>query len=113
MVDGIKVGESVGVDGVITQVQGRKPGYGETGGKFPSEKFISSQDFQNADMVVIRSKPLSEDRGEQTVFQCYGIYSNNIITSTVNKSEIVKGTNKIQVWSYKKPYILNGDLINN
>jgi len=106
MVTGVKVGDMVSVDGVVAS--DREPGQGDVVG-CDSDKYVDSQDFQDADMVVIRSKALSEDKGESTVFECYGVYGNNIVTSTVNKIGITQGMNKKVVWAYRKPYILGGD----
>lgn len=106
MVDGVKVGDMIGVDGVVAYELQK----GTDGKGCPTKKYMGSQDFQDADMVVIRSKAVSEDKGEDTVFECYGIYGNNIVTAGINKIFITQGVNKRVVWAYRKPYILSGDL---
>ena len=109
MVDGIKVGEVVS--------SSAKERFGEDG--TTGDTYIDAQDFQDADMVVIKRKPLSV-KGEKvigsntgliaeyTTYECYGLYGNNVVTSTVNKKNI-RDINKKYIWAIRKPYILNGD----
>ena len=108
MVDGIKVGESVSSEKL------------EEGKGVPEGCFLDSQDFQDADMVVIKRKPLSvkgkkvpqcfpEVIAKETIYICYGIYGNTLVEATINESNIHKGLHKKYVWATRKPYILNGE----
>lgn len=113
MVDGIKVGESISSD--------KKERFGIDG--CSNDSYVDDQDFRDADMVVVMRKPLSvmgqvlqkcesgnrpDAIAKHTIYECYGIYGNVLVTATVNKDNI-KEINKKYVWSYRKPYILNGD----
>ena len=106
MVDGVGVGEIINV--------------GKSGDTPDELEFVDANSFQDADMVVIIKNPLSvkgekipnchpEKLAERTVFECYGIYGNNLVTSSIGVDNI-KDINKKYVWAYRKPYILNGDL---
>ena len=106
MVDGVKIGDIVSTEGVIHSADSKELIGTE------EEKYVADQNFLDADMVIIRSKPMSENLGEKTPFMCYGIFGNTIVQASVNKQSITAGTlNKKVVWAYRKPYILNGDLI--
>lgn len=105
MVDGVKIGESVS-----------SVPRGEMGG-VPDGSFLDSQDFGDADMVVIQKRPVTvkgekipncypETIAKETNYICYGIYGNVLVESSIEEDNITQI--KKYVWAYRKPYILNG-----
>lgn len=86
-------------------------------GSFSEDK----QDFRDADMVVIRKKPIAtmEVDGAKTtkfrranVFEAFCIYGSRLVTTTISGTQInnLRLTNSSKIiWAHKKPYVLNGD----
>lgn len=103
MVDGISEGS------VVSTSEG--PG--------TEKDFIDVQDFSDAELILIGSTNSAEYRamphteGGENPFPMWAVYNNKVVSTTV-KQGIIHGLKERQkvVYVLRKPYILNGELMN-